>query len=73
MVFFHFFNELTAGKITGLVLIVLALFVTIFTRALVKLFKTPDEKEQKTMLGWKLGALGLLLLSFLFIFEVIRF
>ncbi len=73
MVFFHFFNQMTTGKIVGLVLIVLALFTTIFTRWLVKVFKTPEEKEQKVMLGLKLGALGLLIISFLFIFEVIRF
>ncbi len=73
MVFFHFFNEMTAGKIVGLALIVVALFTTIFTSWLVKVFKVPEEKEQKAMLGIKLGSLGLLLISFLFIFEVIRF
>ena len=63
----------SASKITGIVLVAAALFMTLATGLLVRLFKISEAKRPRAMLIIKLAALGVLLLSFLFLFGVIVF
>jgi hypothetical protein len=66
-------SVINTAKIIGIVLVVFALFLTLGTKLVLKLFRVKPEKQPKAALAVKLGALGLMLLGLLFFFQVIAF